>query len=136
MRNKLLFCCLLLLVACADKQGKEVTDGNDSQAKSEVTYQAEPDSPWGSFTMPVKDAQYTVQAPISQQNDSLVQWSIVVINTGEDLEFDAESLLYPEGTIRSYSRTRKTFKVSARDGANYWFTLSDIDWQVKTNIVQ
>lgn len=136
MRNKLLFCCLLLLVACADKQGKEVTDGKDSQAKSVVTYQAEPDSPWGSFTMPVKDAQYTIQAPLSQQSDSLVQWSIKVINTGEDLEIDVDAIEYPAGTIRSYSRTRNTFKVSAQDGGIYWFTISDIDWLVKTNIVQ
>ena len=145
MRNKFCFiCCLLLLVACADKQGKEVTDGKDSQSTSEVangkdsqvTYQAEPDSPWGSFTMPVKDAQYTVQAPFSQQNDSLVSWSIVVENLDEDLGVNVDAIEYPEGTIHSYSRSRKTFKVSARDSAAYWFTISDIDWRIKTNILQ
>lgn len=143
MRNKFCFiCCLLLLVACADKQGKEVTDGKDSQSTSEVTdgkgspvtYQAEPDSPWGSFTMPIKEAEYTLQAPASQQDEILVNWIIKVINTGEDLGIDVDSIVYPEGTICSYSRTRKTFKVSARDGANYWFTVSNIDWLVKTNI--
>lgn len=145
MQNKFCFiCCLLLLVACADKQGKEVTDGKDSQSTSKVTddkgskvtYQAEPDSPWGSFTMPIKDAQYTIEAPASQQNETLVQWSIVVINTGEDLEIDVDAIEYPKGTIHSYSRSRKTFKVSARDSASYWFTVSNIDWLVKTNIVQ
>lgn len=134
MRNKLLFCCLLLLVACADKQGKEVTDGKDSQAKSEVTYQAEPDSPWGSFTMPVKDASYTIEAPCSQEDETLVQWAVEVVNTGEDLGINVDAIEYPEGTIRSYSRSRKTFKVSARDSAAYWFTVSNIDWLVKTNI--
>lgn len=143
MRNKIFFiCCLLLLVACADKQGKEVTDGKDSQSTSKVTdgkgspvtYQAEPDSPWGSFTMPIKEAEYTLQAPASQQDETLVNWIIKVINTGEDLGINVDSIVYPEGTICSYSRTRKTFKVSARDSAAYWFTVSNIDWLVKTNI--
>lgn len=133
MRNKIFFiCCLLLLVACSDKQGKEVTDGKDSQTESEITYQAEPDSPWGSFTMPIKEAEYTLQAPASQQDETLVNWMVKVINTGEDLGINVDSIVYPEGTIRL--RTRKTFKVSARDSAAYWFTVSNIDWLVKTNI--
>ena len=135
MRNKIFFiCCLLLLVACSDKQGKEVKDGKDSQTESGITYQAEPDSPWGSFTMPIKEAEYTLQAPASQQDETLVNWIIKVINTGEDLGINVDSIVYPEGTI--CLRTRKTFKVSARDSAAYWFTVSNIDWLVKTNIVQ
>ncbi len=137
MRNKIFFiCCLLLLVACSDKQGKEVKDGKDSQTEFGITYQAEPDSPWGSFTMPIKEAEYTLQAPASQQDETLVNWMVKVINTGEDLGIDIEHLPYPKGTIRNYNSRRKTFKVSARDGADYWFTVSNIDWLVKTNIVQ
>lgn len=135
MRNKIFFIgCLFLLVACSDKQGKEVKNGKDSQTESGITYQAEPDSPWGSFTMPIKEAEYIVQAPASQQEETLVNWIVTVKNTGEDLGINVDDIVYPEGTIRSYSRTRNTFKVSARDSAAYWFTISDIDWLVKTNI--
>ncbi len=135
MPNKIFFIvCLLLLVACSDKQGKEVKEGKDSKTKTEVTYQAEPNSPWGSFTMPVKEATYALQAPASQQDESLVQWKIKVYCAEEDLFINADKMTYPEGTIRSYNSSRKTFKVSARDSAVYLFTVSNTDWIVRTNI--
>lgn len=129
MKKCLLALAVFLLVACSDKQDKDITD-----PKTGVTYQSEPDSPWGSFILPIKEAEYTIQAPASQQSETLVQWTISVENTGESLNIDVDKMEYPEGTIRSYNRSRNTFKVSARDGADYWFTIANIDWIVRTNI--
>lgn len=137
MKKSLLALAVILLVSCADRQGNDIKNGKSGKsAQTTISYQSEPDSPWGSFTMPVKEATYTIEAPRSQEEETLVQWSVEVINTGEDLGINVDNMEYPEGNIRNYNSRRKTFKVSARDSAAYWFTVSNIDWLVKTMIIK
>lgn len=133
----LLALAVLLLVSCSDKHGSDINGGKSGKnTPTTITYQSEPDSPWGSFTMPVKDSTYTIEAPRSQEDETLVLWAVRVINTGESLNVNANNVEYPEGTIRIYNSRRRTFTVSARDSAAYWFTVSNIDWLVKTTILQ
>lgn len=134
MKKSLLALAVVLLFSCSDRQSKDVTSGKSAQTT--IAYQSEPDSPWGSFTMPVKEATYTIEAPRSQEEETLVQWFVKVENTGEDLGINVDNMEYPEGNIRNYNRSRKTFKVSARDSAAYWFTVSNIDWLVRTMIIK
>lgn len=135
MKKSLLALAVVLLFSCSDRQGNDIKNGKSGKsAQTTITYQSEPDSPWGSFTMPVKDTTYTIEAPRSQEDETLVLWSVKVENTGEDLGINVDNMEYPEGNIRNYNRSRKTFTVSARDSAAYWFTVSNIDWLVKTTI--
>lgn len=135
MKKSLLALAVVLLFSCSDKHGSDINGGKSGKsAQTTITYQSEPDSPWGSFTMPVKDTAYTIEAPRSQEDEKLVLWSVKVENTGEDLGINVDNMEYPEGNIRNYNRSRKTFTVSARDSAAYWFTVSNIDWLVKTTI--
>ena len=135
MKKSLLALAVVLLFSCSDRQGNDIKNGKSGKsAQTTIRYQSEPDSPWGSFTMPVKDTTYTIEAPRSQEDETLVLWSVEVENTGESLNINVDKLPYPEGTIRNYNSSRKTFKVSARDSAAYWFTVSNIDWLVKTTI--
>ena len=137
MKKSLLALAVVLLFSCADRQGNDIKNGKSGKsAQTTITYQSEPDSPWGSFTMPVKDTTYTIEAPQSQQTETLVLWSVEVINTEEDLGINVDNIEYPKGNIRNHNRSRKTFTVSARDSAAYWFTVSNIDWLVKTTILR
>lgn len=137
MKKSLLALAVVLLFSCSDKHGSDINGGKSGKnAQTTITYQSEPDSPWGSFTMPVKEATYTIEAPRSQEDETLVQWFVKVENTGEDLGINVDNMEYPEGNIRNYNRSRKTFKVSARDSAAYWFTVSNIDWLVRTMIIK
>lgn len=135
MKKSLLALAVVLLFSCADRQGTDIKNGKSGKsAQTTISYQSEPDSPWGSFTMPVKDTTYTIEAPASQQTETLVLWAVKVINTEEEMNINEDGMEYPEGNIRIYNSRRKTFKVSARDSADYWFEVSDIEWIVKTTI--
>lgn len=133
-RIVLLLSLVFFVAACSDRQGKDIQQGTTVQET--ITYQAEPDSPWGSFTVPVKEATYTIEAPRSQEDETMVPWLIEVENVGEDLGVNADNINYPEGTIREYFSRRQAFKVSACDSAKYWFSIKKEDWRVKTLIIK
>lgn len=75
----------LLLVGCSNTPtsnepeedwSEMVVDYNVQRTENGVTYKPEKDSPYGSFTFPIKETTYTIHALPSQDAKDLALWEI------------------------------------------------------------
>lgn len=105
---------------------------NVQRIENEVTYKPEKDSPWGTFTFPIKDTTYTIHALPNQEASYLVEWEIKV--SIHDVYQEVGKVKYAEGIIAVYDHFRGTFKVSALDDGTYIFKAKNHGWVVRTFI--
>ncbi len=106
---------------------------NVQRTENKVTYKPEKDSPWGTFTFPIKDTTYTIHALPNQEANYLVEWEIQV--SIQDAYYNnSVRWEYVDGIIAVYDRLHGTFKVSALDDGTYIFKAKNHGWVVRTFI--
>lgn len=115
-----------------EDRSEVVVDYNVQRTENGVTYKPEKDSPYGSFTFPIKETTYTIHALPSQDAKDLVLWEIKL--TIYDSFLGIKETKYADGIIAVYDPFRGNFRVSAYDGANFVFKAKSHGWLVQTNI--